>query len=145
MNTVTSSIKSYRVSHETWQLVNGFECLLSYIILDILDFFQFILLTNSFTQIFFTLKSIFYKMTAICYISNFSLLYQRTYKLWRRHLKYSPTVMFRGTPCKKKPWKLNTNLIRFKISALCFYCWFQYHNTIKYMLKEMLILKLKYN
>ena len=46
----------YRVSNETWQLVNGFECLLPYIILDIKDFFQFISLTHSFTQIYFTFE-----------------------------------------------------------------------------------------
>ena len=36
----------YRVSHETWQLVNSFECLLPYTVLDIKDFLQFISLKN---------------------------------------------------------------------------------------------------
>ena len=40
--------------------VDEWFCLLPYIILDdIKDFFQFISLTNSLTQIYFTLKSIF--------------------------------------------------------------------------------------
>ena len=49
----------YRVSHETWQLVNSFECLLSYTVLIYKDFLQFILFKkkNSFTQIYFNLKS----------------------------------------------------------------------------------------
>ena len=67
---------NYRVSHETWQLVNGIECLLPYIIVDIKDFIQFISLTNSFTQIYFTLKSIFYKMTAMLYFFLFSFISQ---------------------------------------------------------------------
>ena len=33
----------YRVSHETWQLVNSFECLLPHTVLDIKDFLQLIL------------------------------------------------------------------------------------------------------
>ena len=60
-------------------MVNGFECLLPYTLLDITDFFQFISLTNSFTQIYFTLK-FFYKMTAMFYF-YYSLLYQRTQQI----------------------------------------------------------------
>ena len=78
--------KWYRVSHETWQLVNGFECLLPSIILDI-RLFQFISLTNSFTQIYFTLKSIFYKMTAMLYFLLFSFVSQNLTNYGRRHLK----------------------------------------------------------
>ena len=33
----------YRVSHETWQFLNSFKCLLPYAVLDIKDFLQFIL------------------------------------------------------------------------------------------------------
>ena len=77
----------YRVPHETWQLVNGFECLLPYIILDIKDFFQFISLTNPFTQIYFTLKSIFYKMTTMLYFSLFSFVLKNLTNYGRRHLK----------------------------------------------------------
>ena len=77
----------YRVSHETWQLVNGFECLLPYVILDIKDFFQFISLTNSFTQIYFTLKSICYKMTAMLYFLLFSFVSKNLTNYGRRHLK----------------------------------------------------------
>ena len=38
----TGKSESYRVSHETWQLVNSFECLLPYTVLDIKDFLKFI-------------------------------------------------------------------------------------------------------
>ena len=81
------AVWTYRVSHETWQLVNSFECLLPYIILDIKDFFQFISLTNSFTQIYFTLKSIFYKMTAMLYFLLFSFVSKNLTNYGRRHLK----------------------------------------------------------
>ena len=67
--------------------VNSFECLLPYIILDIIDFFQFISLTNSFTQIYFTLKSIFYKMIAMLYFLLFSFLSKNLTNYGRRHLK----------------------------------------------------------
>ena len=77
----------YRVSHETWQLVNGFECLLPYIILDIINFFQFISLTNAFTQIYLTLKSIFYKMTTMLYFLLFSSVSKNLTNYGRRHLK----------------------------------------------------------
>ena len=77
----------YRVSRETWQLVNGFECLLPYIILDIKDFFQFISLTNSFTQIYFTLKSISYKMTAMLYFLLFPFVSKNLTNYGRRHSK----------------------------------------------------------
>ena len=67
--------------------MNGFECLLPYIILDIKDFFQFISLTNSFTQIYFTLKSIVYKKTAILYFLLFSFVSKSLTNCGRRHLK----------------------------------------------------------
>ena len=88
---------NYRVSHETWQLVNGFESLLPYIILDIKDFFQFISLTNSFTQIYFPLKSIFFKMTAMLYFFLFCI--KELNKLWKKTFKTIHKFMFRGTPC----------------------------------------------
>ena len=47
------SLLSYRVSHETGQLVNSFECLLPYTVLDIKDFSQFNSL-KKITQIYFT-------------------------------------------------------------------------------------------
>ena len=55
----------YRVSHETWQLVNSFECLLPYTVLDVKDSLQFYSLKKSFTQIYFTLK---YNMTAMWFV-----------------------------------------------------------------------------
>ncbi len=40
---------NYRVSHKIWQLVNSFECLLPYTVLDIKDFLQLISLKKTFT------------------------------------------------------------------------------------------------
>ena len=67
--------KWYRVSHETWQLVNSFERLLPYTVLYIEDFSQFISLKKSFSQIFFTLKSnlLFYKCHMILFIILFGI------------------------------------------------------------------------
>ena len=48
----------YRLSHETWQLVNSFECLVPYSVLDIEDFCG-LFRKKYFTQIYFTLKLIF--------------------------------------------------------------------------------------
>ena len=71
----------------TKHYVNGFKCLLPYIILDSKDFLQFISLTNSFTQIYFTLKSIFYKMTAMLYFLLFSFVLKNLTNCGRRHKK----------------------------------------------------------
>ena len=67
--------------------MNSFECRLPYIILDIKDFLQFILLTNSFTQIYFTLKSVFLLndchvvfLTFIFYIRQHNNLWKKTFK-----------------------------------------------------------------
>ena len=49
--------------------------------------FQFISLTNFFSQIYFTLKSIFYKMTAILYFLFFSFVSKNLTNYERRHLK----------------------------------------------------------
>ena len=83
----TEIIIAYRVSHETWQFVNGFECLLPYIILDIEDFLKFISLMNSFSQIYFTLNSISYNMTDMLYFLLFSFVSQNLTNYGRRHLK----------------------------------------------------------
>ena len=42
----------YRVSHETWQFMNSFKCLLPYAVLDINHFLQFILLTKNNSNIY---------------------------------------------------------------------------------------------
>ena len=73
--------KSYRVSHETWPLVNGFECLLPYIILDIKDF-----------SIYFTQVILLWTQFSIkwlpCYISYYTFLYQlELNKLWKKTFK----------------------------------------------------------
>ena len=57
----SGTLVTYRVSHETWQLVNSFECLLPYSVLIYKDFLQFISLQKSFTQIYFTLKQFYFK------------------------------------------------------------------------------------
>ena len=41
---------NYRVSHEIWQLVKSFKCLLPHIVLDIKDFFQIISLKKCLTS-----------------------------------------------------------------------------------------------
>ena len=46
----------YRVSHETWQLINSFECRLPYAVLDIKGCLQFISFKKSFSLVYFTLK-----------------------------------------------------------------------------------------
>ena len=50
-------------------------------------FFQFISLTNSCTQIYFPLKLIFYKMTAMLYFFLFSFVSKNLTNYGRRHLK----------------------------------------------------------
>ena len=52
-------LMTYRVFHETWQLVNSFECLLPYTLIDIKDFLQFNLLKKMFYSNIFHLTSIF--------------------------------------------------------------------------------------
>ena len=51
-----NKIFRYRVSHETWQLVNSFGCRLPYTVLGIKGCLQFISFNKSFAQIYFTLK-----------------------------------------------------------------------------------------
>ena len=48
----------YRVSHETWQLVNSVECRLPCTVSDIKGCLQFYLFKKSFAQVYFTLKLI---------------------------------------------------------------------------------------
>ena len=74
----------YRVSHETWQLVNCFECLLPYAVLDINDFLHFISRRKPFNQIDFTLKSIL--LLYDCHILFFVILFgiKQLYKLWKK-------------------------------------------------------------
>ena len=45
----TGDYSTYRVSHETWQFVNSFECLLPYIVLDVKDFLKSISLKKNIT------------------------------------------------------------------------------------------------
>ena len=48
----------YKVSHETWQLINSFECRLPYTVLDIKGSLQFFSFKKSFALVYFTLKII---------------------------------------------------------------------------------------
>ena len=97
-----------RVSHESWQLVNSFECLLTYTLLDIKDFSQFISLKDSFSQICFTLKSnlLFYE----CHIIFFNILFgiKQFNKLWKKTFKTIYQLScFVGHPVvsQRKIWK----------------------------------------
>ena len=73
------------MSHETFQLLNSYECLLPYIILDIKVFLHVISLKTSFSQIYFTLKSIlqYNWHTIFCiilfYIIQLNLLWKKTF------------------------------------------------------------------
>ena len=67
----------YRVFHETWQLVNSFECLLPYTVLDIKDFSQFNSLKKVLLKYLLLYNQFFYSMTAMGYFYN-SLWYQIT-------------------------------------------------------------------
>ena len=51
-------IFNYRVSHETWQLMNSFKCLLPMLYQMLRLCLQFISFKKKFIQIYFTLKSI---------------------------------------------------------------------------------------
>ena len=57
-DTIFKFVIMYRVSHETWQFINSFKCLLPYAVLDIKDFLQFNSLKKTFNEVYFTLKSI---------------------------------------------------------------------------------------
>ena len=65
----------YRVSHETGQLVNSFECLLPYIILDIKDFLQVISLKIS---------NIFYSEINFTIIGIIFFSIKQLKKLWKK-------------------------------------------------------------
>jgi len=91
---------SYRVSHETWQLVNSFECRLPYTVLDIKGCLLFISLKKSFAQIYFALKLILllHDSYIIFFIIVFGIKQQQSME--EDILNYLPTVIFRGTPCR---------------------------------------------
>ena len=52
MASIAIAHTAYRVSHETWLLVNSFKCLLPYTVLDIKYFLQFISVRKYLTQIY---------------------------------------------------------------------------------------------
>ena len=68
-----------------------------------LRLFQFISSTHSFIQIYFTLKSTFYKMAAMFYLLLFSFVSKNLTNYGRRHLKLScfvgPPVSGNDTIC----------------------------------------------
>ena len=93
-------IFKYRVSHETWQLVNSFECRLPYTVLDSKGFMQFISVKKSFAQIYFRIN---FSITWLLY--NISIIVfgiKQSNKIMEEDiLNYLPTFMFRGTPSTK--------------------------------------------
>jgi len=77
----------YRVSHETWQLLNNFVCLHPYIILDIKDFLHVISLKASFSQIILIWNQFFNNKIGIRYFSSFSLISNNLTNYGRGHFK----------------------------------------------------------
>ena len=88
------------MSHETRQLVNSFECLLSYAVLDIKDnFCSLFSLKKTLLKYILLRNQLYFNMDNIKYLLLFCLATNNLTYYGRRHLNYSPTVMFRGTPC----------------------------------------------
>ena len=91
----------YRVSHETWQLVNSFECLLPWTVLDIKHFFAVYFVNKIFYSNIFHFEINF---TIIWLPHNiFIILFgiKQLNKLWKKTFikLFTNSVMFRGTPC----------------------------------------------
>ena len=75
-------VHRYRVSHETWQLVNSFDCLLTYTVLDIKGCLLQII---SFKTIF--CSTIFYfevNFTTIYELNNLCICIKQLNKLWKK-------------------------------------------------------------
>ena len=83
------NIGMYRVSQDTWQLVNSFECLLPPTVLDIKDLLQFVSLKKCLTHIYFTLKLIllYYELWLLYNILLMSLVLNTLTNCGRRHSK----------------------------------------------------------
>jgi len=71
---IRTIFERYRVSHETWQLLNSFECLLPYAIQDVKDFLQFTSLKNLLLKYILLWNQFYYIMTAVKYFLFFSLV-----------------------------------------------------------------------
>ena len=71
----------YRVSHETWQFVNSFECLHLYTVYTLKTFCSIIRLKKSFTKIYFILISIlpWYDCHIIFFMIHFGIKQQKTF------------------------------------------------------------------
>ena len=80
-----TSIFCYRVSHETWQLVNGFECSIYYIRYWRLLKVYFV--NKLFYSNIFYFEINFLKMTAMLYFLLFSFVSMNLTNYGRRHLK----------------------------------------------------------
>ena len=78
---------NYRVSHETWQLLNNFVCLLPFIILDNKDFLHVISLKTSFSQIILIWNQFFNNKIGIQCFSSISLISNNLTNNGRRHFK----------------------------------------------------------
>ena len=92
-------ISIYRVSHETWQLVNSFECLLPYAVLDIKIFLQFILLKIFLLKYILLINQFYYNMGTMKYLLLFSLATNNLTYYGRRHFKlFQQLSCFVGHP-----------------------------------------------
>ena len=101
---------SYRVSHETWQLVDSFECLLSYQVLYIKGCLQFMLLKIFYSKMFcFEINFIIIILPSDVFLL-FSFVLKNLTNYGRRHLK-----LF--TNCHVSWDTLYLKLHRFKASS----------------------------
>ena len=90
----------YRVSHETWQLVNSFECRLPYIVLYINRCLQFVSFKKSFAQICFTLNLILLCYNSYIIFLLLSLVWNNLTNYGRRHSKiFTNCYVTWDTPC----------------------------------------------
>ena len=84
-NRARTFARIHRVSRETLQLVNSFECLLPYILLDNKDFLEFISLKKFFLLKYIllwnnvTIKWLPYNMLLLSLVSNINKLWKKTF------------------------------------------------------------------
>ena len=94
----------YRVSHETWQLVNDLECLLPYTLLYRVSHETWQLVNSLeclfpwFVKLFDTKDQLKYYMGVMLYQNWFQVIKQ---KICLTKNNYLSNVIFRGTPCSK--------------------------------------------
>ena len=118
-------VSTYRVSHETWYLVNSFECLLPYTVLYINDFFQFISLKNHLHKCTLIWNQFCNYKTAILYLF---IIFLVSNNFWKKKFKtFHQLSCFVGHPvvlkiflfeiCHKRfPRYLNLSFMKKKIT-----------------------------